>query len=163
MTFRDLLETSTSNSTAREDYDGTDLWKNSTAKLVKTEKDYQLHKDKDVYFLVKDDKYIAHIDGTHDKCKGKRALFINAAFAKERGSYRILFDMILKTSVKYIISDALLSSDAERFWKKILADTSLTKIILEFNEDILYNKSSFTKEETKEIFTNPDITIGVQK
>lgn len=157
--FRELFEVEVSNSTERDEYKSS---LPASAKKVKDLEQYSLYKNKSVYFLV-DNDYIAHVDVTVDKINGKRSLFINSAYSAQRGAYKTLLRGILSLSnVRYIISDALVSSDALSFWKKILKDTSITKIVLRYNEEIVFEQKQFTNEQIKMILSDPDITIGMK-
>ena len=52
------------------------LQKSSLLKEMKSKDGYSLYKYHDYLFLSKDDRYIAHLDGTTDKLEGKKSFYI---------------------------------------------------------------------------------------
>jgi hypothetical protein len=158
MKFRDLLleVTSTGSKVDREEYSKEKKFIEikKLLKLVKSHDEYSLYKYYDYLFLSKNDDYVAHIDGTTDTLFGKKSVFITVSFSKERGSMKVLLELLKKSGYKYTISDTMLSDDAVKYYKKLI----LTKkyFIIDEEENVVKNPSE------EEIFNNPNYRIVIQ-
>lgn len=125
------------------------------AKLIKQLNNYRLYlapavdSEKTFYLTDVNDKYLASIDFvTKKKIENHPAVTIEYGYAKERGTYKILLDSILKYSeYKYILSDNNLSDRAGKFYKKLVQDGTYKvqlykwddNIVVPFDEDNAYN------------------------
>ena len=123
---------------------------NKLSKLISKKDEYELYKYYDFLFLIKEDNYVAHLDGTTDKLKSKKAFYITVMFSKERGSMKTLFNLMREAGYKYIVSDVMLSNDALKFHKKL-------------NNELKYFAINYKDEEVKvsddELYSNPDYRI----
>ena len=123
---------------------------NKLSKLISKKDEYELYKYYDFLFLIKEGNYVAHLDGTTDKLKSKKAFYITVMFSKERGSMKMLFNLIREAGYKYIVSDVMLSNDALKFHKKL-------------NNELKYFAINYKDEEVKvsddELYSNPDYRI----
>ena len=123
---------------------------NKLSKLISKKDEYELYKYYDFLFLIKEGNYIAHLDGTTDKLKSKKAFYITVMFSKERGAMKILFNLMKDAGYKYIVSDVMLSNDALKFHKKL-------------NNELKYFAINYKDEEVKvsddELYSNPDYRI----
>lgn len=156
-TFRDILEvSSTGTKIEREEYSEENKFNSvkHLLKLVKTQEEYSLYKYYDFLFLSKNEEYIAHIDGITDSLFGKKSLFITVTFSKERGSMKILLELLKKSGYKYTISDTMLSEDAVKYYKKLMS--SKKYFIIDEKENIVKNPTE------EEIFNNPNYRIVIQ-
>jgi len=87
---------------------------------------------------------------------------MSEAFSDERGGMKILLQGMLKLpGVKYVVSDNLLSTQAVKFYKKIVKDKSINKDIIKLDEEIVMSGKEFSAEEEKEIFSNPELKIAI--
>ena len=96
------------------------LSKNNLPKLLKSKDLYSLYKYDEYLFLVKDNNYIAYMDGITDKLDGKKSFYITVMHSGERGSMDILFDLMKDSGYKYIVSDTMLSNDAIKYYEKLM-------------------------------------------
>lgn len=123
---------------------------NKLSKLISKKDEYELYKYYDFLFLIKEGNYVAHLDGTTDKLKSKKAFYITVMFSKERGSMKMLFNLMREAGYKYIVSDVMLSNDALKFHKKL-------------NNELKYFAINYKDEEVKvsddELYSNPDYRI----
>ena len=123
---------------------------NKLSKLISKKDEYELYKYYDFLFLIKEGNYVAHLDGTTDKLKSKKAFYITVMFSKERGSMKMLFNLMREAGYKYIVSDVMLSNDALKFHKKL-------------NTELKYFAINYKDEEVKvsddELYSNPDYRI----
>ena len=123
---------------------------NKLSKLISKKDEYELYKYYDFLFLIKEGNYVAHLDGTTDKLKSKKAFYITVMFSKERGAMKILFNLMKDAGYKYIVSDVMLSNDALKFHKKL-------------NNELKYFAINYKDEEVKvsddELYSNPDYRI----
>lgn len=123
---------------------------NKLSKLISKKDEYELYKYYDFLFLIKEGNYVAHLDGTTDKLKSKKAFYITVMFSKERGSMKTLFNLMREAGYKYIVSDVMLSNDALKFHKKL-------------NNELKYFAINYKDEEVKvsdnELYSNPDYRI----
>lgn len=123
---------------------------NKLSKLISKKDEYELYKYYDFLFLIKEGNYVAHLNGTTDKLKSKKAFYITVMFSKERGSMKILFNLMRDAGYKYIVSDVMLSNDALKFHKKL-------------NNELKYFAINYKDEEVKvsddELYSNPDYRI----
>ena len=121
------------------------------SKLLKEHDGYSLYKYHDYLFLIKDNKYIAHLDGITDKLLSKKAFYITVMYSEERGAMEILFNLMKLTGYKCIVSDTMLSNDALKFHKKL-------------NTKLKYFAINYKDEEVKyisdeELYSNPAYII----
>lgn len=74
---RELLEVQQTGEQNRNEFSAEKEWNrfSKLSKLLKEYDGYSLYKYYDYLFLIKDNKYIAHLDGISDKLLGKK-LFI---------------------------------------------------------------------------------------
>ncbi len=123
---------------------------NKLSKLISKKDEYELYKYYDFLFLIKEGNYVAHLDGTTDKLKSKKAFYITVMYSEERGAMEILFNLMKSTGYKYIVSDTMLSNDALKFHKKL-------------NTKLKYFAINYKDEEVKvsdnELYSNPDYRI----
>lgn len=123
---------------------------NKLSKVISKKDEYELYKYYDFLFLIKEGNYVAHLDGTTDKLKSKKAFYITVMFSKERGSMKVLFNLMKDVGYKYIVSDVMLSNDALKFHKKL-------------NNELKYFAINYKDEEVKvsddELYSNPDYRI----
>lgn len=123
---------------------------NKLSKLISKKDEYELYKYYDFLFLIKEGNYVAHLDGTTDKLKSKKAFYITVMFSKERGTMKMLFNLMREAGYKYIVSDVMLSNDALKFHKKL-------------NNELKYFAINYKDEEVKvsddELYSNPDYRI----
>ena len=122
-------------------------------KLVKSNNEYNLLKFKDYLFLVKDNEYIAYLDGTTDYLLSKKAFYISVMHSKERGAMDILFKLMKETGYKYIISDTMLSDDAIKYYEKLMKKHKY------FGIDYRDEK---VKAFDEELLSNPDYRIVIE-
>jgi len=168
MTFRNILENTLSGDSPREEYSGEKAWNTiiSSPKFKKNPKKaldgYQYHKIKDVYYLVKDDIYHAHLDCTHNTIESGYSVFEDVAYSKTRGAYKILLLTILKISkIKNIISDNNLSVDAHKFWVKLNSDTTLIKSFFDSSDKLVIQSNKFSTTELKKYLNSGDYRIAL--
>lgn len=123
---------------------------NKLSKVISKKDEYELYKYYDFLFLIKEGNYVAHLDGTTDKLKSKKAFYITVMFSKERGAMKLLFNLMREAGYKYIVSDVMLSNDALKFHKKL-------------NNELKYFAINYKDEEFKvsdnELYSNPDYRI----
>jgi len=158
MQFRTFLENYTN--TPADDVQAryTD-WKEhkEEAKLFQKLSPYNIFKYRDLFFLIKDDKYIAHIQNYDDRIQEKTIDTVES-FSTEREAYKILLLGLLKSpKIKRILTDSMLSSSATKFWKKMIQDPKIKKIIVD-NQ----SKEIDTTEYLKYL-EDPDYRIGITK
>ena len=153
-TFSEFInEVQATGNNNRNDYDLTDTYNNlkTPPKVSKADGEYSIRKVKDLYYLTKGEEYIGHIDGTTDKLDGKKALFIDVSYSKERGAMKILFNLVKKMGFKYTVSDMMLSDDAIKFYKK------------NFDSYIAVNyKDEIVQASDEELFNNADYRLAIK-
>ena len=154
--FRDFLkENSLNNKSARDIYD---FEFDETAKQFKKTNLWIKSKKSDItYFLRENDETIVGIEAIKDKS----VLFINSAFSKGRGKYIETLDLILKTPIKEIVSDVILSEDATKFWTKIIYDNSRTKTFRNYKDEVVLEFNSPT-DEALHMFQSQEYRIGLK-
>ena len=121
------------------------------SKLLKEYDGYSLYKYYDYLFLIKDNKYVAHLDGITDKLLGKKAFYITVMYSEERGAMEILFNLMKLTGYKCIVSDTMLSNDALKFHKKL--NTKLKYFAINYKDEEVKHISD------EELYSNPDYRI----
>lgn len=140
----------------RSDFSAEKEWirlsKNNLAKLLKSNNEYSLYKCHDYIFLIKGDKYIAHLDGITDKLENKKSFYITVMFSQERGAMDILFDLMRDAGYKYIISDTMLSDDAIKYYEKLMKKHKYFGINY---------KDERVKVSDEELLNNPDYRITI--
>ena len=119
-------------------------------KLLKSYNEYNLLKFKDYLFLVKDNEYIAYLDGTTDYLLSKKAFYISVMHSKERGAMEIIYSLMKLNGYKYIVSDILNSDDTVRHLEKLM------KKYKYFGIDY---KDEIVKVPDDELLNNPDYRI----
>ena len=128
------------------------LQKSSLLKELKSKDGYSLYKYHDYLFLSKDDRYIAHLDGTTDKLEGKKSFYITVMYSEQRGAMDILFFLMKDAGYKYIVSDTMLSDDAIKYYEKLIKRHKY------FGLDYLDERVKATDEE---LLSNPDYRIVI--
>lgn len=128
------------------------LQRSSLLKELKSRDSYSLYKYHDYLFLSKDDRYIAHLDGTTDKLEGKKSFYITVMYSEQRGAMDILFFLMKDGGYKYIVSDTMLSDDAIKYYEKLMKRHKY------FGIDYLDEKIKATDEE---LLSNPDYRIVI--
>lgn len=128
------------------------LQKSNLLKELKSKDAYSLYKYHDYLFLCKDDKYIAHLDGTTDKLEGKKSFYITVMYSGERGGMDIIFELMRAAGYKYIVSDTMLSDDAIKYYEKLMKRHKY------FGIDYLDSEIKATYEE---LLSNPDYRIVI--
>ena len=128
------------------------LQKSSLLKELKSKDGYSLYKYHDYLFLCKDNRYIAHLDGTTDKLEGKKSFYITVMYSGQRGAMDILFFLMKDAGYKYIISDTMLSDDAIKYYEKLIKRHKY------FGLDYLDERVKATDEE---LLSNPDYRIVI--
>lgn len=140
----------------RSDFSAEKEWirlsKNNLPKLLKSKELYSLYKYHDYLFLIKDDKYIAYMDGITDKLEGKKSFYITVMHSEERGSMNILFNLMQESGYKYIVSDTMLSDDAIKYYEKLMKQHKY------FGVDYRDEK---VKASDEELLSNPDYRIVI--
>ena len=140
----------------RSDFSGEKEWirlsKNNLPKLLKSKDLYSLYKYHDYLFLVKNNNYIAYMDGITDKLDGKKSFYITVMHSGERGSMDILFDLMRESGYKYIVSDTMLSDDAIKYYEKLMKRHKY------FGVDY---KDEKVKVSDSELLSNPDYRIVI--
>ena len=121
------------------------------SKLLKEYDGYSLYKYYDYLFLIKDNKYVAHLDGITDKLLGKKAFYITVMYSEERGAMEILFNIMRLTGYKYIVSDTMLSNDALKFHKKL--NTKLKYFAINYKDEEVKHISD------EELYSDPAYRI----
>ncbi len=114
---------------------------NKLSKLISKKDEYELYKYYDFLFLIKEGNYVAHLDGTTDKLKSKKAFYITVMYSEERGAMEILFNLMKSTGYKYIVSDTMLSNDALKFHKKL--NTKLKYFAINYKDEELYSNPDY--------------------
>lgn len=147
------------------EHNGVQMWNSvkDKANKIKTKlTDYELFHYKGLYVLVNNGQYIAHLEDFNDSIQDN-TIYINDAYSGERGMYRVLLLEILNIrKVERIVSDNVLSTYATSFWKKIINDPSLTKILVNYKDQTIFEGKSFTGNEW-EMFKDKDYRIGISK
>ena len=112
----------TGSKTDRDEYSGEKEWVRLSkfCKLLIEKDNYSLYRYHDILFLVKDNKYIAHLDGTIDKLQGKKAFYILVMYSEERGAMEIMYQLMKLSGFKYLVSDVMNSDDAVKHLEKIM-------------------------------------------
>ena len=128
------------------------LNKNKLPKLLKEKDFYSLYKYHDYLFLTREDKYIAHLDGTTDILEGKKSFYITVMYSGERGSMDILFGLMRESGYKYIVSDTMLSDDAIRYYEKLMKRHKYFGINY---------RDETVKVSDEELLDNPDYRIVI--
>ena len=140
----------------RDDFSGEKEWvrlsKNNLPKLLKSKNLYSLYKYHEYLFLVKDNNYIAYMDGITDKLDGKKSFYIAVMHSGERGSMDILFDLMKDSGYKYIVSDTMLSNDAIKYYEKLMKRHKY------FGVDY---RDENVKALDSELLSNPDYRIVI--
>ena len=140
----------------RDDFSGEKEWvrlsKNNLPKLLKSKNLYSLYKYHEYLFLVKDNNYIAYMDGITDKLDGKKSFYITVMHSGERGSMDILFDLMKDSGYKYIVSDTMLSNDAIKYYEKLMKRHKY------FGVDY---RDENVKALDSELLSNPDYRIVI--
>ena len=151
-----LTEVQRTGAQERDDFSGEKEWnrlsKNNLPKLLKSKDLYSLYKYHDYLFLVKDNNYIAYMDGITDKLDGKKSFYITVMHSGERGSMDILFDLMKDSGYKYIVSDTMLSDDAIKYYEKLMKRHKY------FGVD--YRDEKIKASDT-ELLSNPDYRIVI--
>lgn len=142
----------TGSKTDREEYSGEKEW-NRISKMSKLliEKDgYSLYKYHDFLFLIKDNKYIAHLDGTVDKLLGKKSFYILVMHSEERGAMEKIYELMKLSGFKYLVSDVMNSDDAVKHLEKMMRKCKYFGIdYKDENQDV----------SDSELLNNPDYRI----
>lgn len=128
------------------------LQKSNLLKELKSKDEYSLYKYSDYLFLTKEDKYVAHLDGTTDKLESKKSFYITVMYSSERGGMDIIFQLMKDAGYKYIVSDTMLSNDAIKYYEKLMKKHKY------FGIDYLDSKIKATDEE---LLSNPDYRIVI--
>lgn len=150
---KELLEIQQTGEQNRNEFSAEKEWNkfSKLSKLLKEYDGYSLYKYYDYLYLIKDDKYIGHLDGITDKLLGKKSFYITVMYSEERGAMEILFNLMKLTGYKYIVSDIMLSNDALKFHKKL--NTKLKYFVINYKDEEVKNISD------KELYSNPDYRI----
>lgn len=158
MKFRDFLKENELNGSSGSDFNSSDI---TGAKPFSKYNGYEILQKKDksydtlTFYLVKDGVNIAELTNYEGKIVQK-TINIVSAYSSVRGAYKELLMGLLKSSkIMYIFSDSTLSKPAEKFWMKIIKDSSIKKISIDNNDNIL--------EFEEEHFTDPDFRVGITK
>lgn len=161
-TFREIAENDINKNLADADeYDCSNVW-NNIKKIPKKKGSYNgfdIYKVKDYYFIIKEEKYVGHINVSAEENK---TIFISTGFSNIRGAYKSLLLGLLKvTTNKRIISDVFLSTPATKFWQRIIDDTSIEKVFLDYNDEIVLQSKTISNEEVKKYFEDGEFRVGI--
>ena len=152
--FKELTEVQQTGNQERSDFSGEKEWDRlkKLSKTILSKDGYILYKYHDYLFLIKDDLYIAYLDGITDKLNSKKSFYITVMHSSERGAMDILFEMIKLSGFKYIVSDTMLSDDAIKYYKKLMSKHKYFGVNY---------KDETVQVQDRELLSNPDYRIVI--
>ena len=150
-TFKELFEIQqTGSKTDRDEYSSELNWNKykNFCKLLITQEEYSLYKYHDSLFLIKNDEYIASLDGTIDKLNSKKAFYILLMHSNERNAMQKMYQLMKLVGFKLIVSDVLNSDDAVKHLIKMMKSNKYFGINY---------KDETVNVTDEELLNNPDL------
>lgn len=144
----------TGSKTDRDEYSSELNWNKykNFCKLLITQDEYSLYKYHNNLFLIRNDEYIASLDGTIDKLNSKKAFYILLMHSNERNAMQKMYQLMKLVGFKLIVSDVLNSDDAVKHLIKMMKSNKYFGINY---------KDETVNVTDEELLNNPDYRIVI--